>query len=133
VYLAGTVLTLLWAFPLFWLVDMGQVWSIAVAMTVALAALSVIYGPLAAFFSEMFSAEVRYSGASLSYQVGALVGGAMAPLFAVYLQRVTGGTAAISFYIIAMAVIAILCTIALSETRHNDMERVALDRAAGQG
>jgi MFS family permease len=132
VYLAGTVLTLLWAFPLFWLVDVGEVWSITVALTVALAALSIMYGPLAAFFSEMFTAEVRYSGASLSYQIGALVGGAVAPLFAVYLQRVTGGTAAISFYIIAMAVIAILCTIALSETRGNDMEPDAVRPTVGR-
>lgn len=122
VYLAGGVATLVWAFPFFWFIDLGQWSSITLALTVAMGALSVMYGPLAAFFSEMFSAEIRYSGASLAYQIGALAGGAAAPLIAVYLQKATGGTAAISIYIMIMAAIAIVCTLALRETRHNSME-----------
>ncbi|GAA4548225.1 MFS transporter [Pseudonocardia xishanensis] len=127
-YLVGTVITLLWAFPLFWLVDMATVWSLSIALSVALGALAVMYGPLAAFFAEMFPASVRYSGASLAYQVGALVGGAVAPLLAVYLQKETGGTAAVSVYIMVMAVVAIACTLALSETRHNSLDPDAAGR-----
>ena len=81
-----------------------------------------MYGPLAAFFSEMFTAKLRYSGASLGYQLGALLGGAIAPLLAVYLQKVTGGTGAISVYIIVVSALAIACTLALTETYQNDME-----------
>jgi MFS family permease len=124
-YLAGSIATAIWAFPLFWLIDMGQTWSITLSLIVAQLALSMMYGPLAAFFSEMFSAKLRYSGASLGYQLGALLGGAIAPLLAVYLQQVTGGTAAISVYIIIVSVIAIACTLALTETYQNDMEDVA--------
>jgi MFS family permease len=123
-YLAGSVATAIWAFPLFWLVDVGTAWSITLSLTVAQLALSMMYGPLAAFFSEMFSAKLRYSGASLGYQLGALLGGAIAPLLAVYLQKATGGTAAISIYIIGVSVIAIACTLALTETYQNDMEDV---------
>lgn len=122
VYLAGSVATLVWPFPFFWFIDLGQLWSIMLALTIALGTMSVMYGPLAAFFSEMFSAEIRYSGASLAYQIGALAGGAAAPLIAVYLQKTTGGTAAISIYIMIMAAIAFVCTLALRETRHNDMD-----------
>lgn len=121
-YLAGAVGTALWAFPLFWLVDMGTTLSITVSLTVALLALSMMYGPLGAFFSEMFTAKLRYSGASLGYQMGALLGGAVAPLLAVYLLDVTGGTAAISIYIIVVSLIAIACVLALTETYQNDMD-----------
>ncbi len=121
-YIAGSAATGLWAFPLFWLVDMGTVLSITIALTVALTALSMMYGPLAAFFSEMFTAKLRYSGASLGYQLGAVLGGAIAPLLSVYLLDVTGGTAAISTYIIIVSVIAIACVLALTETYQNDMD-----------
>jgi len=123
-YLAGAVGTALWAFPLFWLADMGTALSMTIALTVAQLTLSMMYGPLAAFFSEMFSANLRYSGASLGYQLGALLGGAVAPLLAVYLLKVTGGTEAISIYIIAVSVLAIGCTLALTETYQNEMEDV---------
>lgn len=68
----------------------------------------------------MFTAKLRCSGASLGYQLGALLGGAVAPLLSVYLLDVTGGTAAISIYIM----IAIASTIALTETCQNDMDDV---------
>lgn len=121
-YIAGSVATALWAYPLFMLADMASLWSMAVALTVAQLALSMMYGPLAAFFSEMFTAKLRYSGASLGYQLGALLGGAIAPLLAVYLQQATGGTGAISIYIIVVSVLAIACTLALTETYQNDMD-----------
>ncbi len=122
IYLAGAVATALWAFPLFWLVDMRSLLSITLGLVVAQLALSMMYGPLAAFFAEMFPAKLRYSGASLGYQLGALLGGAIAPLLAVYLLGVTGGTAAISIYIIVVSVIAFVCTLALTETYQNEMD-----------
>ncbi|MGE0299539.1 MAG: MFS transporter, partial [Pseudonocardia sp.] len=121
-YIAGSVATALWAYPLFLLADLGSLWSMTVSITVAQLALSMMYGPLAAFFSEMFTAKLRYSGASLGYQLGALLGGAIAPLLAVYLLQVTGGTSAISIYIIVVSVLAIACTLALTETYQNEME-----------
>jgi len=121
-YLAGSIATALWAFPLFWLADAGSLFTMTIALVVAQVALSMMYGPLAAFFSEMFSAKLRYSGASLGYQLGALLGGAIAPLLSVYLQQATGGTAAISIYIIVVSVIAIGCTLALTETYQNEMD-----------
>jgi MFS family permease len=123
-YIAGSVLTALWAYPLFWLADTGSAVTLTISLTVAQLALSMMYGPLAAFFAELFTAKLRYSGASLGYQLGAVLGGAIAPLLAVYLQKVTGGTSAISIYIIVVSVIAIACTFALTETYRTDMEDV---------
>jgi MFS family permease len=121
-YIAGAVATALWAFPLFWLADLGTTLGMTISLTVAQLTLSMMYGPLAAFFSEMFTAKLRYSGASLGYQLGALLGGAVSPLLAAALAKWTGGTAAISGYIIAISVIAVGCTLALTETYQNEME-----------
>jgi MFS family permease len=124
-YIAGALATAVWAFPLFWLADVGTTLTMIISLTVAQMALSMMYGPLAAFFSEMFTAKLRYSGASLGYQLGALLGGAVSPLLAVTLSELTGGTAAISIYIIAISLIAVACTLALTETYQNDMEDAA--------
>ena len=57
-------------------------WLIVIAVTIGLSLLSMMYGPQAAFFTELFSTEVRYSGATLGYQLGAIAGGAFAPTIA---------------------------------------------------
>ena len=121
VYLAGTVGTALWAFPLFWLADSGSTFAMITSLTVGQCILAMMYGPLAAFFSELFGAEVRYSGASLGYQLGALVGGAISPLVCVALQQASGDTMAISAYIVALSVIAFVCTSLLEETHDRGM------------
>ena len=69
--MAGAVLTGLWAFAIFPLVDTGNFWLIVLAISGGLTFVSMMYGPQAAFFTELFSTEVRYSGATLGYQFGA--------------------------------------------------------------
>jgi len=79
VFMAGAILTGLWAFAIFPLVDTGNFWLIVLAIIGGLIFVSMMYGPQAAFFTELFSTEVRYSGATLGYQFGAILGGAFAP------------------------------------------------------
>ena len=79
VYLAGAVLLGLWAFPMFWLVNTTSALLITLALFIGQMFLSMMYGPQAALFSEMFSARVRYSGASIGYQ-GASVFARASPL-----------------------------------------------------
>jgi MFS family permease len=83
IFMLGAVLTAIWAFVVFPLVDTGNFGLIVLAITVGLLFLGMMYGPQAAFFTELFSTEVRYSGASLGYQAGAILGGAFAPVIAV--------------------------------------------------
>ena len=85
VYQWGAVLTGLWGFALFPLIDTGNTYYIILAVSMGLVFLGMQYGPQAAFFTELFSTEVRYSGASLGYQMGAILGGALAPTIAVLL------------------------------------------------
>ena len=74
-----------------------------------------MYGPQAAFFTELFSTEVRYSGASLGYQIGAIVGGAFAPIVATYLWY-EYDIIWVSVYITIASGLSLLSVIMLTET-----------------
>ena len=74
IFMTGAILTAIWAFAIFPLVDTGNFWLIVLAVTFGLSFLAMMYGPQAAFFTELFSTEVRYSGATLGYQFGAILG-----------------------------------------------------------
>src|SRR5207302_5591063 len=68
VFLAGALLSGLWAFGFFPLLGLKTLIPITVAVSMGEVFLSMMYGPQAAFYTELFSVEVRYSGASLWYQ-----------------------------------------------------------------
>ena len=82
VYLAGALFLGLFAFPFFWLVDSGVPVLIWLALVLGLTGVAAMYGPQAAFFSELFGTNVRYSGASLGSQLAAPFAGGLAPLIA---------------------------------------------------
>ena len=90
IYRWGAILTGVWGFALFPLIDTGSPLMITLAVTVGMIFLGMQYGPQAAYFTELFSTEVRYSGASLGYQIGAILGGALAPTIAVLLWNELG-------------------------------------------
>ncbi|MEU6108695.1 MFS transporter [Streptomyces albidoflavus] len=108
VYAAGAAGIALWAVPLFLLVDTGSLLWLAVGTFVASCFLSVMYGPQAALFAELFTPEMRYTGASLGYQISAVVGGGLAPFLMVLLLEATGTSMAVSGYIIALSLVALL-------------------------
>ena len=115
IFMLGAVLTGIWAFAVFPLVDTGNFWLIVLAITVGLLFLGMMYGPQAAFFSELFSTEVRYSGASLGYQLGAILGGAFAPAIAVKLWN-EYDIFWVSVYIAFASVLTLLSVMMLTET-----------------
>ena len=85
IFILGAALTGISAFALFPLVSTGSFWLSVLGISAGLCFVGMMYGPQAAFFTELFSTEVRYSGASLGYQLGAIVGGAFAPVIATFL------------------------------------------------
>jgi MFS family permease len=115
IYRWGAILTGLWGFALFPLIDTGSLPLIALGLALGLAFLGMQYGPQAAYFTELFSTEVRYSGASLGYQIGAIVGGALAPTLAVLLWKELG-IIFVSLYILLAAVLTLWSLSALEET-----------------
>lgn len=108
VYAAGAAGIALWAVPLFLLVDTGSLLWLAVGTFVASCFLSIMYGPQAALFAELFTPEMRYTGASLGYQIAAVAGGGLAPFLMVLLLEATGTSMAVSGYIIALSLVALL-------------------------
>jgi MFS family permease len=117
VYLLGSVLLVVWSIPFFLLVDTANPALMILAVIVLTAGLGLSYGPQSALFAEMFDARYRYSGASFSYAIGAVLGGGFAPLIATYLQTSTGTSLSVSAYMVAVAVISLIAVICIRETR----------------
>ena len=80
VYLGGAAGLALFAFPFFWMVDTGETAWIYLAIVIGLVVQSGMYAPQAAFFSELFGTDVRYTGASIGYQLASPFAGGLAPL-----------------------------------------------------
>jgi MFS transporter, MHS family, shikimate and dehydroshikimate transport protein len=116
VYLFGACVTALFAYPLFWLLDTGSAPLVWLALFVALVfAHSPMYGPQAAFLSELFGTRVRYSGASLGSQLASVIAGGLSPFIATALLPY--GRGALASYVIAMALVTIVTVIVAPETR----------------
>ncbi|MBA2616694.1 MAG: MFS transporter [Rubrobacter sp.] len=122
--MAGALLALVWAFPMFWLFDTGNPVLITIAFSVGMLAFAVLYGPMGAYLPELFGTRLRYSGASVSYNLGGVLGGAFAPILAASLLILAGGSWAISLYIALMALLSFACVFFLSETHLTDISEV---------
>ena len=120
IFMTGAILTAIWAFAIFPLVDIGNFWLIVLAVTFGLSFLAMMYGPQAAFFTELFSTEVRYSGATLGYQLGAIAGGAFAPTIAAKLWT-DFDIFWVSVYIAIASILTLLSVMSLTETYKTDL------------
>lgn len=123
-YLTGAVLSGLWSFALFPLVETGSLLWIAVGIATAQVLGSMMYGPQAALLSEMFETRVRYSGATLGYQLGSIFGGGLAPSIATAILAQTQSAFGISVYMAITCAITFVCMWLLPETHRNDMHAV---------
>ncbi len=122
VYLAGALFVALFSFPFFMLVQTKSTPLIILAIVLGLVGHAAMYGPQAAFFSELFGTKVRYSGASIGYQLAAPFAGGLAPLIATALVRQSGGdTANVSLYLIGMAAITLVSVWQAAETSKADL------------
>jgi metabolite-proton symporter len=116
VFMLGGLASAAWAFPFFKLVDTGHFGAMLAAIAIGLILLNLMYGPQAALYAELFSVELRYSGASLGYQLGAILGGGFAPMIAVALLDRFGTSMAISGYMALLSLISFVSVFLLSET-----------------
>lgn len=120
VYLFGVVFSLLIVFPFFWLAERGP-GTIALALVLAMnIGHDAMYGPMAAYLSELFGARVRYTGASLVYQLTSVFSGGVAPFIAtVLLARY--GSGAVAAYVAGCCVITAVAGVLAPETHKSDM------------
>jgi metabolite-proton symporter len=121
VYLLGAVGVGVWAFVFFALIDTQDFALTALAVAVGLVLHGAMYGPQAAFLSELFGTKVRYSGVSIGYQLASIVAGGLAPLIAVALLNQFDSGYAIAVYVAICSVVSIVAVAAYSETRHRDL------------
>jgi MFS family permease len=106
-YVYGLLAYGLLAFPYFWLFDTRNPVLVVVACVAGLVTFALLYGPLPALVSGLYSGQVRYTGVSLSYHLAAAIGGGPAPLLAAALLAATGSSLAIGAYVFLSALIAL--------------------------
>jgi metabolite-proton symporter len=116
VYIWGAIGGLVWAFPLFLLIDTKQPVLMGLSLMVLAVPLAAMYSPIAALLSELFPTRLRYTGNSLSYQFGTVLGGAFVPMIAATLYQVTGTSLAISAYIFVSVVVGLIAIRFVPET-----------------
>ncbi len=117
VLMGGGIFMLLYAYPMFWMVNTADPALIWLAMSAGLLAFGALYGPIAAYFAELFVANVRYSAASLGYQVGQVLGGGLAPFISTALLAATGGAYwPVPLYMVILTLIGMGSIWALGET-----------------
>jgi metabolite-proton symporter len=106
-YMIGAALTGVFGFIYFAMLDTGSPSLIFLAIILSLIPHDIMYGPQAALIAELFPGRLRYSGASLGYQLASLIAGGPAPLIATWLFAQYGTPYAIAVYILACAVLSL--------------------------
>jgi len=122
-YLVGAIGVAVWIFPFFGLASSGEPGKVLLAVVVGLFFHSLMYSPQAAFFSELFGTSVRYTGASVGYQLASIFAGALAPIIAVKLLASGDGdnTTAVGIYLVVASAITVAAVIAAKETRNTSL------------
>jgi MFS family permease len=105
----GCVVMMIFPFVYFGMLDSGVFWLIALAIILGLPSQDLQYGPQAAFIAERFPGRLRYSGASLGYQLASITAGGPAPIVALYLYRTFGTSTAVAAYVAVTGFISLLC------------------------
>ncbi|WP_115789352.1 MFS transporter [Arthrobacter silvisoli] len=116
-FLAGYAIVFAWMIPLFALIDTKDIILYGTALFVLTIGLGLSYGPMSAMYAEMFPAQVRYSGISIGYALGSVLGGAFAPMIAQALLDNTKWSGSVGIYIMVLCVISGAGVVLAKETR----------------
>lgn len=114
-YIVGYLLQLVGAVALFPIINLGGSTMLTLGLLVLTVGLGLTYGQQSATYAELFPASMRFSGVSISYAIGAIFGGAFAPMIAQWLFDTTGGTAAISAYLAFMTLVGLGAALVLRD------------------
>jgi MFS family permease len=116
-FLTGYAIVFAWMIPMFALIDTRNIWLYGLALFVLTIGLGLSYGPMSAMYAEMFPANVRYSGISIGYAFGAILGGAFAATIAETLLQTTKWAGSIGIYIMVLCVISAIGVLLAKETK----------------
>ncbi len=121
-YLIGAATVGVFGFIYFGLLNTGSAVLIFIAIVLSLVPHDMMYGPQAALIAESFTGRLRYSGASLGYQLASVIAGGPAPLIAAWLYATYHSGYAIAVYILACAVITLIATAMMKDYTGKDIE-----------
>ncbi|WP_028852065.1 MFS transporter [Thermocrispum municipale] len=123
-YLAGAIGVGVWTFVFFGMLDSASGGMVALAVTIGLLFHALMYSPQAAFFSELFGTSVRYTGASIGYQLASVAAGALAPIVAIALLGDVNdpNDVAVGIYVAIASVLTIISVLFARETRGESLE-----------
>jgi len=122
-YLIGAVLTGVFGFVYFTLIDTTVPWLVFLAIVLSLIPHDLMYGPQAALIAEAFTPRLRYSGASLGYQLASVIAGGPAPLIATALFAQYHSSTMIAVYIAACAVVSVIATALMPDYTGKDISK----------
>jgi len=114
-YIIGWLSMLVAIVALFPLVNSGSIVLLTLGLMLLTVGLGLTYGPQAALYAELFPASIRFSGVSIAYALGAILGGAFAPTIATALVESTGTTVSVTVYLAIMAVLGLVATLLLRD------------------
>ncbi|MGO4172254.1 MFS transporter [Bosea sp. TAF32] len=121
-YMIGAAATGAFGFIYFGMLNTGSALLIFLAIVISLVPHDMMYGPQAALIAESFTGRLRYSGASLGYQLASVIAGGPAPLIAAWLFAKYGTAYAIAFYILACAILSLIATALMKDYTGRDIE-----------
>jgi MFS family permease len=121
VYMLGAALTGAYGFAYFGLLDTKTPALVALAIVLSLIPHDMMYGPQAALIAESFTGRLRYSGASLGYQLSSLIAGGPAPLIATALLSKYHSATPIAIFVLACSVITLIATAMLKDNTNKDI------------
>lgn len=134
-YIVGTVAMFVYAIPYFWLLSFRIPWLLFLALVIGFSVIWSMYGSiLGTLFAENFSANVRYTGVSLGYQIGAALVGGPAPLIATaLLVAYDDNYIPVGIFIMACAVVSLIAISFFRERAAEDLDDETIDRVTGIG
>ncbi|QAY75862.1 MFS transporter [Sphingosinicella sp. BN140058] len=124
VYAFGGLGLALFSFQFFPMLASGNMALIVAAIAIALVLHGAMYGPQAAFISELFPTRIRYSGVSIAYQLTSIVAGSLAPIIALALYQETGSATPVAIYVAAACLISGVSALLAKETKGIDLAAI---------
>jgi MFS family permease len=121
IYMFGAALVGCYGFAYFRLLDTRMPYLVGIAIVLSLVPHDIMYGPQAALIAESFPGRLRYSGASLGYQLSSLIAGGPAPLIATALLSHYRSATPLTWFILACAVISLIATAMLKDHTNKDV------------
>lgn len=117
----GYAILVVWAVPMWFLIDSKNIVLFFIAAFGLTLGLGLSYGPQAALYAELYPAKVRYSGVSVGYALGAILGGAFAPMIAQWIIGVYSTSWAIGVYLLILSIISLAAVSTIRERKGVDL------------